>query len=388
MDKIVQVLSELDIGERNLERMKIGKWDVASRLSVQMSDTYAVGSGKDAYARAGPWREKHGCVGYEWLRTAAQSGDTFAMQRLAERLMTRNGVSPSAADAVLWIEKAADHGAISAHSLMGSWILDGRMPGDVASGQKYLTTAAEAGLVSAASELGVRLLSGTGTPADIATGEYWLRVAAESGDRLAMILLGRYLFHGRYLDISVEEGKHWLKLSKAESESDAPNSGEYVYLRALNEESEGLRHLLTNEAARMFLNGHLAAKVVASTNLAYLVRRNEIAAEEYPPLDELLASGLAKKRPFALVNEALRRAAGVQCQSDWMLADAEIAQLPSTSGVLEWWTALLEEGDLEGHLVIAWLVRHGLTSDPDGLTPARRFYFLNDSSWTCPPWLN
>jgi hypothetical protein len=88
---------------------------------------------------------------------------------------------------------------------------------------------------------------------------------------------------------------------------------------------------LRAQAGKCFLRGHHQGDPVCSTNLAYLLRRGELPAEDFPPLDELLSAGLAARHEFARMNQALRLARGVQCDVDWESADRLVAELPGVA---------------------------------------------------------
>jgi TPR repeat protein len=345
---------------------------------------YRRAEGSEAYARPTLWRERSAAHGEGWLRSAAERGDCFAMERLAERLLAdrRRNDAP---EALSWLRRAADAGSDSARHSLAVWILDEAL-GAPEQGWALLRQAARAGFLAASAELGVRLLSGVGIAPDIAEGERWLRAAATGGDRLAMILLGRYLATGLYLPLS-PEGNEWLAHAGAPG-AEVLRLGLQVYLRSLNGITPAIRRRLAQEAASLFLQGHIQGDITSSTNLGYLVRRGDVVSDAYPSLDELFSGGLAQGAPFAIVNEALRKAAGIQCASDWRAADRMFAELPGSSGVLEWWLARSQTGDPEGHLVLGWLARHGLTADPDGLAPRQRLLMARTDEWNLPEWMN
>jgi hypothetical protein len=86
-------------------------------------------------------------------------------------------------------------------------------------------------------------------------------------------------------------------------------------------------------------------------------------------------------------------AVGFQYPQDWHAADQEIAALDASrsnlSGAVNWWYyVLLKHGDAEGDLVIGWLARHHLISDPDGLTVAERMARARAGGWSIPEWMD
>jgi hypothetical protein len=114
----------------------------------------------------------------------------------------------------------------------------------------------------------------------------------------------------------------------------------------------------------------------------------EIVDPSCPSLDELLSEHLKQHNSFAVVNQALRLAKGIQCNIDWKAADVLFGRLQDTGSVLEWWFARSQEGDPEGHLVTGWLGRHHLAVDPDGLQVAQRMDLARRGGWPVPEWMN
>jgi len=145
---------------------------------------------------------------------------------------------------------------------------------------------------------------------------------------------------------------------------------------------------LAKEASVLFQEARRQGNPIASLNLAYLLRRGEIADASFPSLDELLSEHLKQKDSFAFVNQALRLARGIRCNTDWKAADALFEKLQDSGNVLEWWFARSREGDPEGHLVTGWLGRHQLAIDPEGFQIARRMDLARNGGWLVPEWMN
>jgi Sel1 repeat len=335
------------------------------------------------------WLERSQVEGERWLRAAAEYGDCQAMERLGERLIDGAGLAPSTDEGALWLRRSIESGRLSSMYALGVRILDEICrPQVVDEGRLLLIQAAEKGDLAAASELGIRLLSGDGLVPDPSKGEFWLRNAASRGDMVATIILGRWLTSGRYLGPSMNEGNEWLARAGAVRTADVVKLGPQLYRRALIAPTARMRRRLTEEAASVFFEGYLRSDSTSSINLAYLIRRSEVSTDLYPSLDELLQGALRTRNPFALVNQALRLAAGVQCPADWSAADRMMCELPGSQGILEWWLDLCQVEDPEGHLVVGWLVRHGLTLDPDGLELRSRFGLIDRSLWSVPDWMS
>jgi hypothetical protein len=147
-------------------------------------------------------------------------------------------------------------------------------------------------------------------------------------------------------------------------------------------------------AAKIFLL-ESADDHISAANLAYMARRGETGATQgIPPLDKLLEKGLSSKTSIAVINEALRRASGTECQVDWRRADDLISQLRMRRGTmdlqeaLDWWLLMSTRfDDGEGHLVIGLLSRHGLVDDPHGLPVRERMVRARERFWNVPAWM-
>jgi TPR repeat protein len=389
--------------------------------------------------------------GEQWLRKAAAAGDAVAMGILGVRLLDGSGLAANSAEGEEWLRRAAAAGFEDAMRALGLRLLDGKkLPQNPAEGEEWLRKAAAAGDEDAMRALGQRLLDGVGLPQNLAEGEQWLRKAAAAGDAMAMGSLGVRLLDGDGLAANSAEGEEWLRRAAA-SDEDAmyvlaqrllegnglaqdlvegeawlrrvadrnlaarAELGCRLVIRDANEEAvaEGRRHLAEAAAsaapdeitavglscyqageyalaARTFLRGlHLEDGPICGNNLVYMLRRGEIpAAMDLPAVVDLLAEGIRQKDPFALVNQALCRAAGIQCTADWAAADHLIAGLSRADDVREWWYELARRDDPEGHLVIGWLVRHGRIADPDGMDLAQRMARARSGGWQAPEWMD
>src|SRR5258708_17482013 len=123
------------------------------------------------------------------------------------------------------------------------------------------------------------------------------------------------------------------------------------------------RRGLAKEASVLFQEALRQGNGIAALNLAYLLRRGEIADASCASFDELLSTYLKQEHSFALVNQALRLAKGIQCLTDWEAADTLFRKLKNNGHVLEWWFARSQEGDPGRHLVTDWLRRHHLAAE-------------------------
>jgi TPR repeat protein len=335
-------------------------------------------------ARTSKWRERSALEEENWLRASAEAGDVFAMEKLGEKLL-KNSLPE---EGQRWLARAAEIGSPFAMYHLGEWLLDESgfsFPKN--QGERWLRAAATAGYACAAVSLGARLLTGDGVTAQPAEGEKILREKASQGSVLAIVLLGLRLLSGRDLTQSEEEGSRWLQAIAGRKLEDLSTYGLYIYDRGLSAPTARRKRWLVGEAAWLFLEALRRGDASAGTNLAYLVRRGEVDPKPFPAFDELLNAALKARMPFAVVNQALQLAAGFACQMDWQTADAQFASAAGAPSVREWWQRQAQDGDPEGHLVLAWSAFHTALPDPDKLSQEHRITIARKGGWSVPDWL-
>ena len=103
----------------------------------------------------------------------------------------------------------------------------------------------------------------------------------------------------------------------------------------------------------------------AKNNLAYMIRRGEYVSCHYT-IRELLDEAKADGNPYAYVNEALLLAA----KNQWEEADQTIKILCEKKvgrffmdEIIKTWTRLSYQNDVEGDLVLGWLMRYSVYTD-------------------------
>lgn len=109
-------------------------------------------------------------------------------------------------------------------------------------------------------------------------------------------------------------------------------------------------------AERMFIETN------SKNNLAYIIRRGEVAdPQKYTSkyVAELLKDGVHDKEPFSMINMALLWAINVGGIDGWRLADNIMSILPKDeiSAAVEWWSDVAKIKDIEGYLVLYWLLK-------------------------------
>src|SRR5260370_17941808 len=164
-----------------------------------------------------------------------------------------------------------------------------------------------------------------------------------------MIKLGTYL-PGWGLSEDREAGLRWLRRAGATTASQLLELGLYMYQKSLAATRKAARGF-AREASVLFQEAHRQGNRTASLNLAYLLRRGEIGDASCASLDELLSEHLKQRDSSALVNQALRLARGIQCNTDWKAADVLFGRLQDSGDVLQLWFARTREGHPETQLM-------------------------------------
>ena len=202
------------------------------------------------------WLESSPTEGERWLRTSAQDGDLYAMEKLGLRLLTGDGLPKSIEEGLKWLKKSAELGNPFAMEKLAAYEIDeNETPGSCADGERWLRTAVENGRRFAMVSLGSRLITGDGLAPDPKQGEQLLREAALQGSQIAMIKLGTYLLSGWGLNHNQEEGLRWLRRAGATTASQLLELGLQLYQKSLAATRKAARGL---EYVSFCLTAHLA----------------------------------------------------------------------------------------------------------------------------------
>src|SRR5882672_1485334 len=70
------------------------------------------------------WLESSPSEGERWLRSAAQDGDLYAMEKLGLRLLTGDGLTKSVDEGLEWLKKSAELGNPFAMERLAKYELD------------------------------------------------------------------------------------------------------------------------------------------------------------------------------------------------------------------------------------------------------------------------
>lgn len=342
-----------------------------------------------ASSKPAGWGEKSGLQAEENLRLLASLGRIFAMEQLAIRLLEGNVVTKNTAEGEDWLRKCACMGSVPAMAHLGIRLLNGELQQKKdGEGELWLREASQKGHCTSCIELACRLLTGEGITKNPSEATALLEAAAEAGDRLAMLLL-HVLGASDVYDVLLENRPQWYWLRRAGGDTARLASiGAYVYGRANSNHRGRVRSWLLEKSVEIFLLGHQQGQGSCAVNLAFLYRRGILLKSLFPNPDALIDRLISQGNPLALMEKALWLASNRNPNQDWNGADALVACLTGSHSVLERWKLTWPEPDSEVHLVIGWLVRHGLTVDPDGLPLQERFRIALQCGFEIAAWLS
>lgn len=132
----------------------------------------------------------------------------------------------------------------------------------------------------------------------------------------------------------------------------------------------------------------LTGKTFEARNaLAYLLRRNFFVGDHSNLSVELLLQPLLEnKYPIAIINYALYLVQDTADDNRWHEADDLIKSINGYDDAAEWWFDLMNKGDDEGRLVIAWLIRNGKYFDNDLDLKEKLVKSIDKGQWKIPKW--
>jgi len=317
--------------------------------------------------------------GLRFLEDAVESGETAALMRFVRVLLAGSGIPPDEDRAVALLDAAAGKGDAAAMTALADLLLAGECgPDDAKKAREMLDSAAALGYTEAFTRLGRAIRKGALTPREPDECRDVLQKGAAGGDPEAMTELAALA-----LSEATDDDAREAALGLLRSAIDAGDTGA---LLTMGYELYALG--LHERAASAFLEGFRAGVHFCGNNLAYMVRRDEVAVRpEFPHIDQLLS--FDADTAFSVVNQCLSKAVGTAADPAWRKADSRMAALSrrELDEVGSWWGPLAREGDAEGHLVCAWLLRGGVTTDAGLTTLAEHLDSARAGGWLVPSWM-
>lgn len=180
-------------------------------------------------------------LAFEWFLKAAISGDSAAMENVADCYCDGEGVSQDSAKALEWYEKAAENGAQNAQSdLAYNYYRGGRVMGvELETDYEKSFRFAKMAVEQHDDKTALRILAqcyyhGRGVSENNDEAFEYFKRAAEKGEELAMDYLADCYYHGFGTNEDKAKAKEWYEKAAAEGVESAKES-----LKKLEEESSG-----------------------------------------------------------------------------------------------------------------------------------------------------
>ncbi len=166
------------------------------------------------------------------LRSAALAGNPAAEYELALRFSEGRGVAPSLADAVHWLERAANHGLAPAQYRLGSLYEKGQgVKKDLEAARRLYTAAADKGNGKAMHNLAVLYAEGIKGEPDYRSAAQWFRKAADHGVADSQYNLAVLYARGIGVEQNFAESYKWFALAARAGDKDAAKKRDDVAAR-------------------------------------------------------------------------------------------------------------------------------------------------------------
>jgi TPR repeat protein len=165
--------------------------------------------------------EKNEVEAVRWLRMAAERV-VNAQFWYGRMLLEGRGVAADAAEARIWIGKAAEIGMVDAQVLMAELLVNGKGgPPDHPAALALFQSAAAKGHTGAMFGAAAMQGGGHSVPVDLTAAQTGFRNAAEHGHKQAQLMLGRYLARGLVESPNPAEARQWLEKALAQGLTEA-----------------------------------------------------------------------------------------------------------------------------------------------------------------------
>ncbi len=206
-------------------------------------DQFAVGSW---YISGGRGVEKNLSEAVRWFRKAADQGNFFGQDALADCYAKGRGVVKDIAEAARWYRKAAEQGDLDAQTELGlcySYSNSEGVPKDFVEAAKWFRKAAEEDYATAEYLLGICHFNGDGVPKNLSAAAGWFRKASEQNHPAAQLNLGLCYSNGDGVPRDYLEAYKWANLSAAQGDADAAKLRERLEKQMAPDQIAEAQHL-------------------------------------------------------------------------------------------------------------------------------------------------
>ncbi|GJJ77488.1 uncharacterized protein EMPS_09847 [Entomortierella parvispora] len=157
----------------------------------------------------------------ELFMRSARKGHTRAQIALSYCYRHGIGILSDPAEAVNWLQAAADQGSAPAQTALGRIYLNGSMGvrQDFGRALDLLQAAASQGHIGACTSLAEVNLTGTGVHSDETEAMRWFRKAAEGGDAFAQARMGQIYYFGRGVEKDYAKSMNFLLMAASQEQT-------------------------------------------------------------------------------------------------------------------------------------------------------------------------
>jgi TPR repeat protein len=141
--------------------------------------------------------ERDPALALRWLTLSAENGDPVGQRNLAAFHFKGDGIEQSDAEALRLYRLAAEQSDAPAQDMLSWMLLESGQESDRPEALRWALAAAEAGIATSMTRLGMIYHDALGVERDAALAAHWWRLGAEAGDADAQAMLGAAMLLGQ-----------------------------------------------------------------------------------------------------------------------------------------------------------------------------------------------
>lgn len=169
--------------------------------------------------------ERDPALALRWLSLAAESGDPVGQRNLATLHFKGEGVAQSDADAMRLYRLAAEQGDAPAQDMLSWMLLEGGVPNDRDEALRWAQAAAEAGIATSMTRLGMMHHDALGVERDASAAALWWQRGMTAGDPDSEAMLGAATLLGQGVPADAERA---LALLLAAQDRGSPLAAPFI----------------------------------------------------------------------------------------------------------------------------------------------------------------
>lgn len=148
--------------------------------------------------------ERDPALALRWLSLSAESGDPVGQRNLAALHFKGEGVAQSDTEAMRLYRLAAEQDDAPAQDMLSWMLLEGGNPADRAEALRWAQAAAEAGIATSMTRLGMMHHDALGVDRDAGTAAQWWQRGMAAGDPDSEAMLGAATLLGQGVPVDAE----------------------------------------------------------------------------------------------------------------------------------------------------------------------------------------